>query len=138
MSELPPQYGKYQLESGGYMRLVNQILEDLARAKLTSRQLRIVLCVIRKTYGHNKRCDRISLSQIAQATGIFKEHVSREISKLISYNVLFKEGGQRGKIGYQKYAQRWLLPTRIEADFDENLMADVPKIAMRRGAKWSN
>ena len=111
MSELPPQYGKYQLESGGYMRLVNQILEDLITAPFTSRQLRILLCVIRLTYGYKKKRRRISLERFADMTGLPLQHCSTEVKKLIAMNVMTRDT-QRGEIGYQKYASRWQLPIR--------------------------
>ena len=58
-----------QLEDG-YVRIANELLEAIIRAPLSKRELMIVLAVVRKTYGYGKKTDDISLSQLAQMTGV--------------------------------------------------------------------
>lgn len=54
----------------GYTRIANELLESIASADLTARQLKLMLAYIRKTYGFNKKSDRITDEQIAQITGL--------------------------------------------------------------------
>ncbi|HGK4616795.1 TPA: replication protein, partial [Yersinia enterocolitica] len=58
----------------GYTRLATMILEELAGADFTKRQFKVLLAVIRLTYGWNKPRDRIANSQIS---GIAKLPVKR-------------------------------------------------------------
>lgn len=44
----------------GYTRFANELLEAIASADLTARQLKVMLAYVRKTYGFNKKTDRIS------------------------------------------------------------------------------
>ncbi|HCO7285777.1 TPA: NinE family protein [Escherichia coli] len=50
----------------GYTRFANELLEAIASADLTARQLKVMLAYVRKTYGFNKKTDRIADEQIAQ------------------------------------------------------------------------
>lgn len=43
----------------GYTRFANELLEAIASADLTARQLKVMLAYVRKTYGFNKKTDRI-------------------------------------------------------------------------------
>ncbi|OED41232.1 hypothetical protein AB833_10080 [Chromatiales bacterium (ex Bugula neritina AB1)] len=44
----------------GYTRIANELLDALIRSGLTKRELRVVLVVIRQTYGYNRSSDDIS------------------------------------------------------------------------------
>ena len=57
----------------GYTRIANELLEAVMAADLTARQLKVVMAVIRKTYGFGKKFDRVSNTQIAAMTGIHQE-----------------------------------------------------------------
>jgi len=76
-----------QLENG-YVRIANSILEALARMPLNGTQWRILMVVIRYTYGfHRKECE-LSESFLSKATGIHCKQVGRELSGLINNNIL--------------------------------------------------
>ncbi|MCV5230943.1 replication protein, partial [Escherichia coli] len=47
----------------GYARLSNMLLEAYSGADLTKRQFKVLLAILRKTYGWNKPMDRITDSQ---------------------------------------------------------------------------
>lgn len=51
----------------GYTRLANTLLEALASVELSGRQFRVLLAVIRLTYGYRKKADWLSAGQIAEA-----------------------------------------------------------------------
>lgn len=93
-----------------YTRISNEILEALASAKLSSYEFRIIIAILRKTYGFHKKKDWISLSQFSDLTGIKLSHISRTIKKLKEKNIILKNG----KItGIQKDYERWNLPKQV-------------------------
>ncbi|EEW1253142.1 TPA: replication protein [Escherichia coli] len=80
----------------GYTRFANELLEAIASANLTARQLKVMLAYVRKTYGFNKKTDRIADEQIAQLTGLSRQNVNKAKKELISMNCLFMDGNQIG------------------------------------------
>ncbi|EJY9806357.1 replication protein [Escherichia coli] len=80
----------------GYTRFADELLEAIASADLTARQLKVMLAYVRKTYGFNKKTDRIADEQIAQLTGLSRQNVNKAKKELISMNCLFMDGNQIG------------------------------------------
>jgi phage replication O-like protein O len=66
----------------GYTGIANEIIEALLKANLSAQEFKIILLIIRKTYGYRKKEDYISLRQIAQATGASVNGCSRAVNKL--------------------------------------------------------
>ena len=89
-----------QLEDG-YLRLANELFGAITLFPFTKRQYKIVLSVIRKTYGYGKKKDDISLSQFSELTGLNPSHCSESIKELFLLSVLLKQEGQ--------YAQNYSL-----------------------------
>ncbi|WP_334472395.1 replication protein [Arsenophonus sp. PmNCSU2021_1] len=52
----------------GYVKLANTLLDALLMANIKLHQQKVMLAIIRKTYGFNKKVDRITNSQIAKIT----------------------------------------------------------------------
>lgn len=88
----------------GYTRIANELLEAIASADLTARQLKLMLAYVRKTYGFNKKSDRIADEQIAQLTGISRQNVNKAKKELLSMNCLYLDGS---KIGVNKEVSAW-------------------------------
>jgi phage replication O-like protein O len=88
----------------GFTRLANEIIEALMRTNLSAYQSRILWAIWRETYGHQKKQDWISNSQLAEMTGIKKGHVSRTIKELLTRNIVTKSGN---KIGFCKDYTQW-------------------------------
>ncbi|EEC7403980.1 replication protein [Escherichia coli] len=88
----------------GYTRFANELLEAIASADLTARQLKVMLAYVRKTYGFNKKTDRIADEQIAQLTGLSRQNVNKAKKELISMNCLFMDGNQ---IGVNREVSAW-------------------------------
>lgn len=78
-----------QLEDG-YTRIANELLEATARFPFNGSQLRMVLFLWRKTYGFQKKEDRISISQWVEGTGLNPRTVSKELARLERMNVILK------------------------------------------------
>ncbi|HDL7113833.1 TPA: replication protein [Yersinia enterocolitica] len=88
----------------GYTRIANELLEAIAGADLTARQLKVMIAVIRKTYGYQKKLDRIADIQIADITGLSRQNVNKAKKELLSMNCLMIDGS---KIGPNKDLSEW-------------------------------
>ena len=88
----------------GYTRIANELLEAVMSADLTARQLKVVLAVIRKTYGFGKKFDRITNTQIASITGIHHTHVCTAKNEMIAMKIIVTQGNQ---IGINKVISEW-------------------------------
>ncbi|MGO0144920.1 replication protein [Citrobacter freundii] len=88
----------------GYTRIANELLEAVMAADLTARQLKVVLAVIRKTYGFGKKFDRITNTQIAMMTGIHHTHVCKAKNEMIAMNIIVTNGQE---IGVNKVISEW-------------------------------
>ncbi|NRF76629.1 replication protein [Citrobacter braakii] len=88
----------------GYTRIANELLEAVMAADLTARQLKVVLAVIRKTYGFGKKFDRITNTQIAMMTGIHHTHVCKAKNEMIAMNIIVTNGQS---IGVNKVISEW-------------------------------
>ena len=75
------------------------------RTNLSSYQWRVLIAVWRKTYGWNKKEDRIPVTQLSEMTEIHKAHVSRTKKELVARNILVTHPGN--KIAFNKDWQAW-------------------------------
>ncbi len=118
-----------QVENG-YTRIANELLEALGRARLTEREFRIVLAVIRLTYGFNQKQARISLQQLAELTGMDKANIHRTLKRLEAAQVLtIRKAGRRLEIAIQKDYEKWLLsPSTTKAPKAKPAKAEKPVI----------
>ena len=91
----------------GYTRLANELYEELIGANLTRNQAKVAHAVCRKTYGFNKKMDRIADSQIAVLTNLPRQKVNKAKNELILMKVLLKEGAL---IGPNKTLEEWQIP----------------------------
>ena len=98
----------------GFTKIDNDLFEAILRYPFTKRELNIVLAVIRKTTGFNKRMDDLSLSQLGKMTGINESNISRTIRDLSINKVLLKQQGKYAtNIGINSKYQEWrLLPNQ--------------------------
>lgn len=94
-----------QLENG-YTRIANEILDHLVCYPFSGRELQIILFVIRKTYGYNKKTDWISLTQFENATGTERSFLCRLLKKLVARKTLVKE---KNCYGLNKNWQEWVV-----------------------------
>ncbi|MFF1023602.1 replication protein [Proteus mirabilis] len=88
----------------GYTRIANDLFEAVMCADLTARQLKVVMAIIRKTYGFGKKLDRITNTQIAEMTGIHHTHVCKAKNEMIAMHIVISSGN---KIGINKDFTEW-------------------------------
>ncbi|AIR90208.1 replication protein [Pseudomonas cremoricolorata] len=77
----------------------NQLMDGLMAIDLSAREMKIVLYVAKATINFSAGAQRIPATDIAKATHIHPDTVSKAISSLLRRRVLFREGGARGDIG---------------------------------------
>lgn len=77
-------------KENGYAPIANEILEALARFRIPGECRQILDAIFRKTYGFNKKQDRIANSQLVDMTGMKKQNTSRSLSRLIEQKLVIK------------------------------------------------
>ncbi len=72
----------------GHVDIANEIVEALARIRISGEEMQCLWIILRKTYGWHKKEDKISLSQFSQLTGLKRQNVLRAINKLSSKKII--------------------------------------------------
>ena len=103
-----------QIENG-YTRIADEFLEALARFRIPGEQMQVLIFIIRKTWGFQKKQDSIALSQFARGTGLKKPTVCRALSGLEEKNIIIKkDNGIAKTYRINKYYENWKpLPKKI-------------------------
>lgn len=97
----------------GYTPIANEIMEALCKVNLTAYEWRVLLFILRKTYGWRKISDIISLSQFEEGVGIPRKHVCRTVGLLASRNVIQKTKMSKTETAYyfNKKYHTWVIPS---------------------------
>lgn len=96
-----------QVENG-YTPIANELLDAILRYPFSKRHLNVVLAVMRKTYGYQKKADQLSASQIANMTNIPRQHVVSAIQDLARAGVVLKrDGGRANCLSINKNYAQW-------------------------------
>lgn len=116
-----------QLENG-YIRIASELIDQLLRINLSAYQNRVLLAIIRKTYGYNKKEDWVSVSQLVGMTGMRQSHVSRTKKELLQRKLVTSLGN---KMGIQKDSSLWCnIPNQVYTDSGikniPNQVLDIP------------
>ena len=107
------------------------------RTNFTSHERRVLDCILRKTYGWNKKTDRISYSQFEAATGIDHRHIGRSLALLKRRQIITCTGyGYALEYGLQKDYDLWCEFTTIRGTaFDTKRGTDLPPSQAPIGTK---
>lgn len=92
-----------QLENG-YTKIANEIIDAFCKFRIRGESWQVLMAIFRKTYGYNKKEDWIAHTQIVEMTGLHKGNVSRELSKLITQNIVIKTDN---KLRLNKNYKEW-------------------------------
>lgn len=96
-----------QLENG-YTRIANELLDAIIRHDFSKREYQVLLAIIRKTYGYQKKADELGGSQLAEMTGLHRQHVVSTVAALVKKKVLVKSSGKfASNIGINKNYNEW-------------------------------
>ncbi|WP_087686790.1 replication protein [Pandoraea sp. PE-S2R-1] len=104
-----------QLEHG-YTRVANELLEAITMAPFGRNEYKVLMVLIRKTYGFNKTSDQLALSQIQLRAGISKTQTSVAVAELVKKNVLL--------VGVGRYAREFTI-NKAYSKWDASLRVDL-------------
>lgn len=95
-------------KENGFTPIANEIMEKLCNLKVNATSFRVVICILRKTYGWQKKEDKISLSQIKKMTGLDRSVVNA-IKELEELNILkiTRKDGLTNLISFNKDHEKW-------------------------------
>lgn len=96
-------------KDNGYTAIANEILDQLVKAGLLGSEYAICFVVIRKTYGFQKKIDRISLTQFEELTNLSRPTVVHTLKNLVIKNILVKT--PLLLYGINKDWEKWLVKT---------------------------
>lgn len=103
-----------QVENGNFTRIVNPLIEELIKIPFKGCELAVILFIIRKTYGFQKKQDEISLTQFEEALGRSRPVIVKALKNLQLVGVLklVKVGSSKTSSNLweiEKYHKNWKL-----------------------------
>ncbi|MCR5016374.1 MAG: replication protein [Ruminococcus sp.] len=125
-----------QLQNG-YTKIANELLEAICRLNISGNEMRILLYIIRRTYGFNRSYAEMPLSEISAAVGIRKNHVSEVLNRLSAKNIIelhSNRGIKPQTISIVKNYEKWavescaVLPFLKTGTVPENRNPTIPEI----------
>lgn len=106
-----------QLEQG-FIRLANEITKHFAKYHLSGNEWQVLWVVLSKTYGWNKKIDKISLTQFEQLTGLSRPSVNEALDKLVGKKVLVvKKKLFINEYSFNKLYGQWIVPKKVLVGF---------------------
>ena len=90
----------------GYLRIANELLDEILKVDLSKHQLKVLMAIVRKTYGFNKKSDRFTNAQISEMTGVPETRVCTAKNFLLDANIIKRFGRE---IGVNKNLNEWCL-----------------------------
>jgi phage replication O-like protein O len=94
----------------GYTKVANELLDRLCLPGINGSEYRVLLLVIRKTYGFHKKHDYISLTQFQKGTLMNRINAVRTIQSLVAKRILVKDGSV---YRFNKNWEEWVVVKRL-------------------------
>jgi phage replication O-like protein O len=93
----------------GYTAIANELMEAIIAAPLGGGQVRLLLHLLRQSYGYNRKTATLGAGDFAAATGLHPKVIARELRDLEARGVIvvFREEGKRSTYSFQKDYSRW-------------------------------
>lgn len=123
----------------GYTRVANDLLEQIMEASFTLREMRVVMAVMRLTYGWNRKQARVTAGLLSKLTGMPEAIASKTLSGLITKQVILRHGGSRSPVSLNKHADKWDLdaekytpppPKSKRSDSEQNALSQIEQNAL--------
>ena len=101
-----------QLEDG-FMRVANGIVDNICKLSLNGTEQKVIWCVIRYTYGFNRKSHRLSASFISQWANCDISSVKRALRRLQKMNIIVcinsDKRGVTAELKFNKNPDQWKL-----------------------------
>ena len=93
----------------GFVRIANELFDAILLKLNSYRHTKVALAIVRKTYGYRKKEDDITISQLAEMTGIHRNHVGAALKALEQMRVINPvRAGRHGlMVGINKHFDQW-------------------------------
>lgn len=98
-----------QIENG-YTPIANELLEVIYRTGFTLTELKMLLLIMRYSYGFSKKSHELSITFISNGIGVSKRYVAASLKELIDKNVV---------IVYREHSKNKSRVLGINKDYDE-------------------
>ena len=99
-----------QVENG-HTDIAHELMVALCQVDLSNNEYRVILALLRKTYGWHKKNDGIALSQYSELTQMKPQHILRNLVRLEQRKMIILHRQGRGKLTtyqFQKDYSQWL------------------------------
>lgn len=83
------------IENLNYTAIPNIIFDEHMN-DMTGAELKVIMCICRKTIGWHKLTDRISQSQISQMTGLSVNAIKKAVCSLVDKMLIIQEQSEQG------------------------------------------
>ncbi len=104
----------------GHTSINNEDLEALYRSNLSGGELRIILLIIRKTWGWHKKEETIKTSKIVTETKLSRKSVCEIINKLVTKRLLVKEvNNRKNTYKFNKDYKQWNVTKRLQGSYEK-------------------
>lgn len=130
-------------KENGYTPVANEIMEKIASVDLSGRDMRVLMVILRKTYGYQKKSDAISHGQIADSAKMSRRSVIRSVQDLVAKNMLNVQQVTLGNsklpsvMGFNKNYDEWVV-TNISPQTKKNRDKTRKRIAKSRAIEGSD
>jgi len=113
-------------KENGFTAIANELLERFSHPGMNGSELRVVLFITRKTYGYQKKSDRISLSQFQLGTHMNRAQAVDTIRSLVEKKIVIKDGGV---YKLNKNYDEWVVCKRVlpETSMQKHTTASMQK-----------
>ena len=91
-------------KENGYTPIANELLDAFMRLNLSEHAWRIVICIIRHSYGWHQKTAYLTFTQIARATGLDVRLIPRTVKRLCTRGIIIRTGNA---YGLQKDYSQW-------------------------------
>ncbi len=112
------------IQAPNYTQTPNICFDEIFKT-LKEGELRVVLVLIRQTFGWHKPIDKISIGQISKKSGLEKKSVCRSLNTLIEKGIVQKK--KFGEIGKERCYYSLVVENAIEEEIDDDDMCDEEK-----------
>jgi phage replication O-like protein O len=123
----------------GHLKIAHEIVEQLYASPLSGSELRVVLFVLRKTWGWQKKEDYLSISQVEKATKLNRTTVVETLNKLVAKRLLGVAKGQLGisinAYQFNKNYDEWVVGKRQLGSYQKTtrvVAKSQPKLVAKR------
>lgn len=111
-----------QLENG-FMQIANELLEALSIYPFTGGEVKVVLAIMRCTYGYNRKTTSVSIKMLMERTRLSRRYILKILKRLKRSRVIeVMKSGRKNIIGINKNYTQWSLWINVLAKLREFTM----------------